>query len=233
MMRSRTIREDNDNYPSGLGFKNRPKRTSWSPFSKFAGIGSIPSTIGGVKDRQLLPQIVGFIGGKSVKSKSPSKSIPIDHDDVSTRGLSAVSAQITKSPIFPLLDRPKPIIDKLKFRNTIIERVKLIGKFGLVGQALNKNIPTPQMLTRTVPKYGRGTTIANIPSVSGVISGPNRTTMINPQSNLPGSQLTTRLTRALRRGMRGGVRGQLTAQSHLPGSQLPARSSRKALPFAN
>ena len=218
MMRNRTIREDNDNYPMGLGPKNRPKRSSWNPFAKFASIGSIPSVIAGVKDRQLLPQIVGFKNGMPVKSKSPSKSIPIDHDDVSTRGLSAVSAQITKSPIFPLLDRPKPIIDMIKSRSTVVERVKLLGKFGLLGQTQNRNIPVPQMLTRTVPTYGRGTSIATIPSVSGIISGPNRSTMINPQS--------------LIRRFRSGTRSQLMAQSNLPGSQLPPRSSRKALPLA-
>ena len=210
---TRPVLRGGRNYAEGMGIINPPKRASWDPSQRFGSLGNIPSAIGGIKDRQLLPQTVGFIRGRAIKSKVPSKAIPIDHDDWSARGLGTVSGQITKAPIFPVLDRPKPLIDFLKFRDLKVERVRIFGQFGLMGQVKNRNIPVPQSLTRTRIPIPKGTTIANFPSAIGIKSGPSRTGMLAPQSNRPGSHIFTQVRRKF-----FGKQYPMRRQSNLPGS---------------
>jgi len=212
------VTEHGTNYPTPLGFINKPAKASWSPFSKFAGIGSIPSVITGIMDRQLRPQFFGRTAGV------PRKALSVDHDDYSSRGLGAISAQLTQGPIFPVLDRPKPLIDYIKVRIPLIERAKLLGSFGLVGQVMNRNIPTPRAMQHPAGslQYPRGSGVKNIPSVMGIISGGHRTGYLSPQSHLPGSQLAARITSKFRGH-------SLAAQSHLPGSNLEPRSRLKTL----
>lgn len=83
--------------------------------------------------------------------------------------------QLTKYPILPLLDRPHPVIDKIKAQATVVPRTKLIGIFGIIDPPeTEKNVPQPW----GPRKWPTGAEVGRLPSViqtGGGVPGPSRT----------------------------------------------------------
>lgn len=145
-----TIVERRTNYPNALGRLNLPDYDQWAPalLEKLEKRGSV---IGGMVDRTMLPQ--------------RDMSIVVE-DDLRSR----LNQQLTSSPIFPLIDRPKPLIDFIKERSPIVPRKSLLGAFGLVGQT-TRNIPRPFQKVR----IDRTRNLTRFPSAVGSdVSGPFR-----------------------------------------------------------
>lgn len=192
-MTIRERRENNEtNYPGKLGRKNYPSTKSW-PEQAVRRVASMPSAIGGTGHKGLLPQGLpprgtGLIRGTARKGRGYGR--PLTDEERRARHASVMSdgkrmdAQITEHPIFPLLDRQKPLIDSVKERAPWVKRSKLLGSFGLVGQrefsrgGVGRNIPDP----RSTLKIRAGEDTARIPSVMGVGYGPHRT--MAPQKDL-------------------------------------------------
>jgi len=130
--------EEKTNYPTTLGYRNRPKTKMWPIGRKIA---EVPSVLGIGREPSLLPQI------------------NVEHD-YETK-VHNVNYQLTKSPIFPILDRPKPVLEFVKTRSPILSRRKLLGVFGVLD---------PQAMT-----WPAGRRIGELPSVMSILSGPRRT----------------------------------------------------------
>ena len=135
------IIEEGLNFPGVLGRKNRPATRSWGIGRPFA---NIPSVRDQGRDPSLLPEEV-----------NPEIHIAGEYE---TDVHNANSAQLTKHAIFPLLDRPKPFIQKIKSRAPLIPRSKLLGVFGLVGQGKWD--------------WPRDKPLATIPKAMSILSGP-------------------------------------------------------------
>ena len=131
------IVEEGRNFPTVLGRKNIPTTKSWPPGRILA---RLPMVRGLGREPPLLPQ----------KSEI---SVQVD-EDVKVHSL---QGQLTKYPIFPILDRPTPVLDWLKSRSPIIPRVKLIGAFGVVDPQYTWSPERP---------------IGNIPKPMSILSGP-------------------------------------------------------------
>ena len=130
------IVEEGRNLPSVLGRRNIPTERPWPITRRLA---TIPAVRGLGREPPLLPQ--------------RDISVQVDEDVKSHN----IQGQLTKYPIFPILDRPKPILDWLKARNTLIPRAKLIGAFGLVDPQLRIAEERP---------------IGTIPKPMSILSGP-------------------------------------------------------------
>jgi hypothetical protein len=88
--------------------------------------------------------------------------LPVLRPEISIHGdeeTVAHSAQLTEHPIFPVFDRPHPVLDAVKARAPLVPRTKLIGVFGILDPA----------------EWAAGANIASLPSVLGIIPGPERT----------------------------------------------------------
>jgi len=166
---TKPIVEHGTNFPRSLGFKKYPFTKTRPANMPIANMGS---AIGGIRDRTLLPQSTSI---------GDALSVYID-DDVRDKG--AFDKQLTSRPVFPLFDRIKPFIDSIKSRAPMLDRRKVLGSFGLVGQGHNpsrrmalpgvgKNIPTPWKKR----EWSATRNIANLPSVVGniLVSGPTKT----------------------------------------------------------
>jgi hypothetical protein len=89
--------------------------------------------------------------------------------------------QLTNYPIIPLLDRPHPVLDKIKAQAPIVPRTKLLGVFGIIDPtewppkaATEKNVPEPWGPREWTP----GAEVGRLPSViqtGGGVPGPSRT----------------------------------------------------------
>lgn len=167
------IVEESTNYPTILGPENIPPEKSWGSGRI---INTLPSVIANGMDRTFLPQRLvrkprilrgrqGIRGDElslHTESEVLNKNIQYNH-------------QLTKYPIIPMLDRPKPIIEKIKAMSPMIPRTKLLGVFGVIDppQTVN-NIPNPWG-PRT---WTAGADLGKLPSVvqtGGGVSGPSRT----------------------------------------------------------
>jgi len=137
MVSGLTIVEEGRNLPSILGRKNIPTTKSWPPGRILA---RLPAVRGLGREPPLLPQ----------KSEI---SVQVD-EEVKSHSL---QGQLTKYPIFPILDRPKPLLQWIKMRSPLIPRVKILGAFGLVD---------PQY---TWPPERQ---IGSIPKPMSILSGP-------------------------------------------------------------
>ena len=174
----REPRERETNFPGVLGKKNYPREGKW-PGGPLRSIASMPSAVGGVGHKGILPQkLTGHIGRRETRKMS------VYTEDALRFKNAQMGAQLTGRAIFPLFDRPKPLIQTLKERAPIISRTKLLGAFGLVGQASaagmrpvlpasGRNIANPRGSRRWPATMG----IARMPSVvaDSLTSGPRRT----------------------------------------------------------
>jgi len=83
--------------------------------------------------------------------------------------------QLTKRPILPLIDRPKPVIEAIKAYAPVVPRTKLLGVFGVIDPPETvKNVPQPWG-PRTWPV---GADVGGLPSVvqaGAGVTGPSRT----------------------------------------------------------
>jgi len=129
------IVEEGKNYPSVLGRKNVPSTKSWPPGRVLA---RLPAVRGLGREPSLLPQEISVQVDEDVKSHS-------------------LQGQLTKYPIFPLLDRPTPILDWLKMRSPLIPRAKVLGAFGLIDPQYTWPPERP---------------IGSIPKPMSILSGP-------------------------------------------------------------
>lgn len=189
------ILEHGSNFPRSLGFKNYPA-TKTRPLRQ--SIATMGAAIGGERDRTLLPQGLpmrgtGLLTGRARSTRGRGrplseserlrrhKGLNVNIDDDVRFQNQIFSRQLTSRPIAPMFDRPKPIIDLLKSRSTLIPRRKAGGAFGLVGQRsrgsrrmtlpMARNIPTPWK-TRKWPATAN---VARLPSAVGILSGPSNT----------------------------------------------------------
>jgi len=128
--------EEGRNLPSVLGRRNLPTERAWPVTRRLA---TIPAVRGLGREPPLLPQ--------------RDISVQVD-EDVKSHSL---QGQLTKYPIFPILDRPKPLLQWVKMRSPIIPRVKILGAFGLVD---------PQL------RIAEGRPIGSIPKPMSILSGP-------------------------------------------------------------
>lgn len=191
------IIEESTNYPTVLGRKNIPFEKRWG-----AGrvISTLPSVIAAGMDRSFLPQILpprgtGLrlgtarekltrgMGRRLTDLERVKRHKEIFGDELSLHAESEVlskniqfSHQLTKYPIIPLLDRPHPVLDKIKAQAPVVPRTKLIGVFGILDPSPEtaKNIPLPWGPREWIP----GAEVGRLPSViqtGAGVSGPTRT----------------------------------------------------------
>ena len=111
-----------------------PQRIS---FPKFREVWDFP-LLGGrlVKDGWLFPQELpergrGLIIGTARKLLERGRGVPLTEEERKARH-KAIFGEVTSYPIFPILDRPHPLLDWVKERDTIIPRVKILGAAGVV-----------------------------------------------------------------------------------------------------
>lgn len=157
------IVEEKTNFPTALGYKNRPPTRERS-----GSIGEqAMALVRGVTPIHLAQRFRG--------KKSQSLSV---HSEYETY-VHNLNTQMTKYPLVPVLDRPHPILDMIKATPPILPRVKLIGAFGIVDPeellAVEKNIPRPYPRPM---EWAPGKLVATIPSAIADIrdgSGPERT----------------------------------------------------------
>jgi len=109
--------------------------------------------------------------GRNVPSRVGRKNLPTERpwpagrrlaDLPSARGIGReppLLPQLTKYPIVPLLDRPKPVLQWVRTRNPIVPRVKILGAFGLV---------SPQL------EIGESRPIGSVPHPLSILSGPRQ-----------------------------------------------------------
>jgi len=136
MVSNLPIVEEGRNLPSVLGRRNLPAGKSW-PIGRV--LAKVPMVRGLGREPPLLPQSeISVQTDEDVKSHS-------------------IQGQITKYPIFPILDRPKPLLQWVKMRSPLIPRVKVLGAFGLVD---------PQL------KISETRQIGGIPKPMSILSGP-------------------------------------------------------------
>jgi len=128
--------ENGRNLPSVLGRRNLPTEKPW-PVTRV--LARLPAVRGLGREPSLLPQ--------------SEISVQVD-EEVKSHSL---QSQLTKYPIFPILDRPKPLLQWVKMRSPLIPRVKVLGAFGLVD---------PQL------KISETRQIGEIPKPMSVLSGP-------------------------------------------------------------
>lgn len=96
--------------------------------------------------------------------------------------------QMAKYPIFPVLDRPKPILAAIKEFSPIIPRVKFLGVFNIIDPpelaggdfSAGRRYAKPYPWTK-FKSWDPKRNIANIPSVTArdLVSGPERS--VSPQ----------------------------------------------------
>ena len=130
--------ENGRNLPSVLGRRNLPTEKPW-PVTRV--LARLPAVRGLGREPSLLPQ--------------SEISVQVD-EEVKSHSL---QSQLAKHPIFPILDRPKPLLQWVKMRSPLIPRVKVLGAFGLVD---------PQY---TWPPERQ---IGNIPKPMSILSGPRQ-----------------------------------------------------------
>jgi len=173
----REPRERETNFPGVLGRKNYPREGQWSG-GPLRSIASMPSAVGGVGHKGILPQ-------RSMHGlRRETRKMSVYAEDAIRFKNAQMGAQLTGRAIFPLFDRPKPLIQSIKERAPIISRTKLLGAFGLVGQASSagmrpvlpasgRNIANPRGARRWPATMG----VARMPSVVAdtLTSGPRRT----------------------------------------------------------
>ena len=173
----REPREREPNFPRVLGRKNYPREGQWSG-GPLRSVASMPSAVGGVGHKGILPQ------RKMHGLRRESRKMSVYTEDEVRYKNAQLGAQITGHAIFPLFDRPKPLIQPIKERAPIISRTKLLGAFGLVGQASSagmrpvlpasgRNIASPWGPRKWPATMG----VARMPSVvaDSLTSGPRRT----------------------------------------------------------
>lgn len=173
----REPRERETNFPRVLGRKNYPREGQWSG-GPLRSIASMPSAVGGVGHKGILPQ------RRMHGLRKESRKMSVYAEDAIRYKNAQLGAQLTGRAIFPLFDRPKPLIQTLKERAPVISRTKLLGAFGLVGQASSagmrpvlpgsgRNLANPRGSRRWPATMG----IARMPSVVAdtLTSGPRRT----------------------------------------------------------
>jgi len=129
--------EEGRNLPSVLGRRNLPTERAWPVTRRLA---TIPAVRGLGREPPLLPQRADI-------------SVQVD-EDVKSHSL---QGQLTKYPIFPILDRPRPLLQWVKMRSPLIPRVKILGAFGLVDPQLRIAEERP---------------IGSIPKPMSILSGP-------------------------------------------------------------
>jgi len=194
------IVEESTNYPTLLGKKNIPFEKSWG---NDRIISTLPSVIAAGMDRSFLPQLfrqlptrgtglrIGTarerltrgMGRRLTDLERLKRHKEIFGDELSLHAESEVlskniqySHQLTKYPIIPLLDRPHPVLDKIKAQAPVIPRTKLIGVFGILDPSPEtaKNVPLPWGPREWIP----GADVGRLPSViqtGAGVSGPTRT----------------------------------------------------------
>lgn len=126
------------------------------------------------------------LSGNQPQSTAQRGQISVHSENVGYK--TQFKSQLTEHPVFPLLDRPKPIIEALEEYVPIIPRVKVMGALGLLGQRF-KARGGPYGEERRIPKpypyekftWGVGKNIARIPSVIArdITPGPEHT--VSPQ----------------------------------------------------
>lgn len=194
------IVEESTNYPTILGRKNVPPEKRWGSGRIIA---TLPSVIAAGMDRSFLPQLfkqlpprgTGLrlgtarsglergLGRRLTEVERLKRHREIYGSELSLHTEEEVLSkntqynhQLTKYPILPLLDRPHPVLDKIKAQAPVVPRTKLIGTFGIIDPSpeTEKNIPLPW----GPREWGPGAEVGRLPSViqtGGGVSGPSRT----------------------------------------------------------
>jgi len=124
------IVEEGRNLPSVLGRRNIPVEKPW-PVTRV--LAKLPAVRGLGREPSLLPQ-----GDISVQTDE-------------------IQSQLAKHPIFPIFDRPKPLLQWVKMRAPLVPRTKILGTFGLVD---------PQYVWPPEREIG------GIPKPMSILSGP-------------------------------------------------------------
>jgi hypothetical protein len=132
-----SIVEDGRNLPRVLGRKNVPAEKPW-PVGRV--LANLPAVRGLGREPSLLPQ-------RTEISVQPD-------EDVKSHSL---QGQLTRHPILPILDRPKPLLSWVKARSPLIPRTKVLGAFGIVD---------PQYVWPPERQIG------GIPKPMSILSGP-------------------------------------------------------------
>ncbi|MBA7607187.1 hypothetical protein ES703_14345 [subsurface metagenome] len=133
------ILEHGSNFPDVLGRKNVPVAMSWPEGRR---LSEVPSVRGIGRD-QWLPQA------------GVDTDISVVADRESTVH-NLLAKQLTKRPIVPLLDRPTPLINRIKARATLVRRTKLLGVLGIVN----------------AQQWGPERGIGSLPKPMSILSGP-------------------------------------------------------------
>jgi len=200
------IIEEATNFPTVLGRKNIPAVKSWGSGRIIGTLPSVARERQGLFPqflRQLPPRGTGLRLGTAREGVARGmgrrltelerlkrhremygRDLSIQAEEAQMQMNAQYSAQMTKYPIVPLLDRPHPVLDAIKASATVVPRTKLLGAFGIIDPTENpieRNIPTPWG-PRTWPT---GADVGRLPSVvqTGVgASGPTRT--MHPEISL-------------------------------------------------
>jgi len=105
-----------------------------------------------VEDRTNYPTVLGYrnIPWTGIRVK-PIARLPMAlvGGETPVHLAQRLRAQLTRYPIFPVLDRPHPVLDAIKGMAPIVPRVRLLGAFGIINpfQAKSKISPKRAVLS--------------------------------------------------------------------------------------